>query len=67
VCARVKPYNQFLVNHRHLIPYDGERYRHGEPIATGFVESTGNEEVRKQCCKQQHMQWAKAGGIRTWM
>ena len=30
----------YIVNNRHLIPNYGERYRNGEPIATGFVEST---------------------------
>ena len=27
-------------NNRHLIPNDGQRYRHEEAIATGFVAST---------------------------
>ena len=35
----------YIVNNRHLIPNYGERYRNGEPIATGFVESTVNEVV----------------------
>ena len=30
----------YIVNNRSLIPNYGERYRNGEPIATGFVEST---------------------------
>jgi len=37
-----------IVNNRPLIPNDGERYRNGEPIATGFVESTVNEVVSKR-------------------
>ena len=32
----------YIVNNRHLIPNYGERYGSGEPIATGFVESTVN-------------------------
>ena len=28
----------YIVNNRHVIPNDGERYRNGEPIATGFVD-----------------------------
>jgi len=36
-------------------------YRHGEPIATGFVESTVNEVVSKRFCKKQQMQWSKEG------
>jgi len=43
----------YIVNNRHLIPNYGERYRNGEPIATGFVESTVNEVVSKRFCKKQ--------------
>ena len=51
----------YIVNNRHLIPNYGERYSHGEPIATGFVESTVNEAVSKRFCKKQQMQWSKEG------
>src|SRR5882672_133434 len=51
----------YIVNNRHLIPNYGERYRHGEPIATGFVESTVNEVVSKRFCKKQQIQWSKEG------
>src|SRR5882762_3927717 len=51
----------YIVNNRHLIPHYGERYRHGEAIATGFVESTVNQVVSKRFCKQQQMQWSKRG------
>jgi hypothetical protein len=51
----------YVVNNRHLIPNYGERYRHGEPIATEFVESTVNEVVSKRFCKKQQMQWSKEG------
>ena len=51
----------YIVNNRHLIPNYDERYRHGEPIATGFVESTVNEVVSKRFCKKQQMQWSKEG------
>jgi hypothetical protein len=51
----------YIVNNRHVIPNDGERYRNGEPIATGFVESTVNEVVSKRFCKKQQMQWSKEG------
>jgi hypothetical protein len=44
-----------------LIPNYGERYRNGEPIATGFVESTVNEVVSRRFCKKQSMQWSKEG------
>ena len=51
----------YIVNNRYLIPNYGERYRRGEPIATGFVESTVNEVVSKRFCKKQQMQWSKEG------
>jgi hypothetical protein len=51
----------YIMNNRHVIPNDGERYRHGEAIATGFVESTVNEVVSKRFCKKQQMQWSKEG------
>jgi hypothetical protein len=51
----------YIVNNRHVIPNYGERYRNGEPIATGFVESTVNEVVSKRFCKKQQMQWSKPG------
>jgi hypothetical protein len=51
----------YIVNNRPLIPNYGERYRHGEPIATGCVESTVNAVVSKRFCKKQQMQWSKGG------
>jgi hypothetical protein len=51
----------YIENNRHLIPNYGERYHHGEPITTGFVESTVNEVVSKRFCKKQQMQWSKEG------
>jgi hypothetical protein len=51
----------YIVHNLHWIPNDGERYRNGEPIATGFVESTVNEVVSKRFCKKQQMQWSKEG------
>jgi hypothetical protein len=49
----------YIVNNRHLIPNYGQRYHHGEAIATGFVESTVNQVVNKRFCKKQQMQWSK--------
>jgi hypothetical protein len=39
----VEEFRTSIVNNGHLIPNDGERYRNGEAIATGFVESTVNQ------------------------
>ena len=43
------------------MPHYGERYHHGQAIATGCVESTVNEVVSKRFCKKQQMQWSKEG------
>jgi hypothetical protein len=51
----------YIENNRHLIPNYGERYRNGEPIATGCVESPVNEVVSKRFCKRQQMAWSKEG------
>jgi hypothetical protein len=51
----------YIGNNRHLIPNYGQRYRNGEAIATGFVESTVNQVVSKRFCKKQQMQWSKPG------
>jgi hypothetical protein len=37
------------------------RYRHGERIATGFVESTVNQVVSKRMVRRQQMRWTKKG------
>src|SRR5713101_737219 len=57
----VEEFRTYIVNNAHLIPNYGERYRHGEVIATGFVESTVNQVVSKRFCKKQQMQWTKRG------
>jgi hypothetical protein len=51
----------YIRNNQHLIPNYGEKYRHGETIATGFVESTVNEVVAKRMVKKQQMQWTHEG------
>ena len=35
----VEAFRTYITNNGQLIPNYGERYRHGEAIATGFVES----------------------------
>ena len=41
----------FIVNY-------GDRYRHGDPISTGFVESAVNQVVSKRFVKKQQMAWS---------
>jgi hypothetical protein len=48
----VEEFCTYVVDNRHLIPNYGEWYRNGEAIATGFVESTVNQVVRKRFCVQ---------------
>jgi hypothetical protein len=46
------------------IPNYADRHRHGEPIATGFVESAVNQVVSKRFVKQQQMRWTPNGAHR---
>jgi len=57
----VEEFRTYITNNRHLIPNYGERYRHGEAIATGFVESTVKQVISKRFCKKQQRQWSKRG------
>ncbi len=51
----------YIQNNAPLIPNYGEKWRYGETISTGFVESTVNEVVAKRMVKKQQMQWSHAG------
>jgi len=51
----------YIRNNKHLIPNYGEKWRYGECISTGFVESTINEVVAKRMVKKQQMQWTPKG------
>jgi hypothetical protein len=46
------------------IPNYADRHRHGEPIATGFVESAVNQVVSKRLVKKQQMRWTPNGAHR---
>ena len=46
-------------NHRFIVNY-GDRYRHGEPITSSFVESAVNQVVSKRFVKRQQMAWRPA-------
>ncbi len=54
-------HHQCVEHNGYWIPNYGERYRNGEAIATGFVESTVNQVVSKRFCKKQQMRWSKRG------
>ena len=51
----------YIKNNAGYIRNYGERYRNGERISTGFVESTINQVVSKRFCKKQQMRWTKRG------
>ncbi|MBC3789369.1 ISKra4 family transposase [Spirosoma utsteinense] len=51
----------YIRQNAHLIVDYSERYRYGEAISTGFVESTVNYVLAKRFAKKQQMQWSKAG------
>ena len=51
----------YIKNHRDFIPNFGERWRQGESIRTGFVESTIHYVVSRRFVKKQPMQWTLRG------
>lgn len=68
----VDEFHTYISRNRDLIPNYGERYRNGERISTGFVESTVNQVVSKRMVKKQQMQWSQRGAhlllqVRTWV
>jgi hypothetical protein len=54
-------FHGYIAANKAFIPNYGDRYCHGERIATGFVESTVKEVVSKRMVKQQQMRWTKRG------
>jgi hypothetical protein len=57
----VEEFHTYIANNQGFIPNDGERYRAGERISTGFVESTVNQVISKRFCKKQQMAWTPRG------
>jgi len=54
-------FNTYITNNSQFIPNYGERYRNGERISTGFVESTVNQVISKRMVKKQQMRWSRQG------
>jgi hypothetical protein len=50
-----------LTRNQAFVPNYGERYRNGEKIASGFVESAINQAVSKRMVKKQRMAWSPRG------
>jgi hypothetical protein len=57
----LRDFRVYITTNARLIPNYGERYRYGEAIATGFVESTVNQVVSKRFVKRQQMRWSPRG------
>jgi hypothetical protein len=51
----VQEFHTYIDRNRAFIPNYGERYRYGERISTGFVESTVNQVIGKRFCKKQQI------------
>ena len=60
----VAEFTGYLAANRAFLVNYGDRYRHGETISSGFVESTVNEVISKRMVKKQQMRWTKAGAHR---
>jgi hypothetical protein len=57
----VEEFHTYIKNNGGFIPNDGERYRAGERISTGFVGSTVNQVISKRFCKKQQIAWTQRG------
>ena len=61
LAAGLAEFEVYIRNNREFIPNFGERYRQGDRISTGFVESTINQVVSRRFVKKQQMQWTLRG------
>jgi hypothetical protein len=57
----VEEFSTYIQRNRGFIPNYGERYRKGERISTGFVESAVNQVISKRFVKKQQMRWTPRG------
>jgi hypothetical protein len=57
----LEDFSHYIGVNKNYIPNYGERYRNGERISTGFVESTVNEVISKRFVKKQQMRWTRRG------
>ena len=57
----VRELETYITNNTGAIVNYGERYRNGDRISTGFVESTINQVVSKRMVKKQQVQWTPEG------
>jgi hypothetical protein len=57
----VEDLHTYVERNQAFVPNYGERYRNGEKIASGFVESAINHVVSKRMVKKQQMGWSPRG------
>jgi hypothetical protein len=57
----VEEFHTYIEDNSGFIPGYGERYRQGERIGTGFVESTVNQVISKRFCKREQMHCTPRG------
>jgi hypothetical protein len=57
----VEELHTYVERNQEFVPNYGERYRNGEKIASGFVESVINQVVSKRMVKKQQMGWTQRG------
>ena len=58
LAAKLEDCLTYIDNNQSFIVNYGDRFRHGDPIASGFVESAVNQVVAKRFVKQQQMRWS---------
>lgn len=61
---KVEEFKTYIAKNQSFITNYGERYRNGERISTGFVESTVNQVISKRMVKKQQMRWSRQGAHR---
>lgn len=61
LCKMLEEFRTYISNNGAYIPNYGERWRYGEAISTGFVESTVNQLISKRFVKKQQMRWTPVG------
>lgn len=57
----IREFRVYIENNQDFIQNYGERYRCGERISTGFVESAVNQVIAKRMEKKQQMRWTPKG------
>jgi hypothetical protein len=61
LCQAARELHTYLRLNGNFVPNCGERYRNGERISTGFVESAVNQIISKRFVKKQQMRWIPQG------